>query len=484
MASPDRKELQAKWKTEVEVPTLSLADVAKHNTKTDLWIVIHGKVYDVTKYARDHPGGAEALIEVGGTDSTSAYEDVGHSEDAREIMHQFLVGSLAEAADSQTPTAKPKVQLVRRGVSNEQPKKSALSGLTPQIELAAVAVGTIAVVFIARTVGLPSSNKSHAGSKSASGAESHGGFVSGFLWATTVCAAMGAVGYRYISKAMSFDKQFAPSSFPAHMHASKLVRSTNRPAGVLMPQEYQKFPLIRRDELSKDTVRLVFALPAKTTILGLPIGQHVAIRGYFDDDSGHHTVTRSYTPVSNNKDLGRLELVIKLYPDGQLTGKYLTGLKLGDEVEFRGPKGAMRYRKGFTKRLGMVAGGTGITPMYQLIRAICEDKTDDTKVSLVYANKSPDDILLRNQLERYQKLAPSKFKIYYIVDNGAPGWTGGVGRVTKETLQEHLPLASADTKILLCGPPGMINATKKNLGDLGFEQPGAVSKLTDQVFLF
>lgn len=76
----------------------------------------------------------------------------------------------------------------------------------------------------------------------------------------------------------------------------------------------------------------MFALPAKTTILGLPIGQHVAIRGYFDDESGHHTVTRSYTPVSNNKDLGRLELVIKLYPDGQLTGKYLTGLKIGDEV--------------------------------------------------------------------------------------------------------------------------------------------------------
>lgn len=195
-------------------------------------------MYDVTKYSRDHPGGAEALIEVGGTDATSAYEDVGHSEDAREIMHQYLVGSLAHAADSPKPTAKPKVQLVRRGVSKEQPKKSALSGLTPQLELAAFAVGTIAVVFIARTVGMSTglNNKIQSGIKSTSGAVNHGGFVSGFLWATTACAALGIMGYRFLSKAMSFDDQFAPYSYPAHMHASTIVRSTNRPAGVLMPQ--------------------------------------------------------------------------------------------------------------------------------------------------------------------------------------------------------------------------------------------------------
>lgn len=87
---------------------------------------------------------------------------------------------------------------------------------------------------------------------------------------------------------------------------------------------------MRKDQLSQDVVRLVFQLPAQTSILGLPIGQHVAIRGYYDDDGGHHTVTRSYTPVSNNKDLGRLELVIKLYPDGQLTGKYLSKIEVGD----------------------------------------------------------------------------------------------------------------------------------------------------------
>jgi cytochrome-b5 reductase len=93
-ASSERKELKANWKTEVEVPLLSLDDVKKHNTKNDLWMVIHGggehaqidlqlvtilterSVYNVTEYARDHPGGPDALMEVAGTDATSAYEDV------------------------------------------------------------------------------------------------------------------------------------------------------------------------------------------------------------------------------------------------------------------------------------------------------------------------------------------------------------------------------------------------------------------------
>ena len=54
----------------------------------------------------------------------------------------------------------------------------------------------------------------------------------------------------------------------------------------------------------------------------------------------------------------------------------------------------------------MSPGGTGITPMYQLIRAICEDKANQMKVHLLYANETPGDILLRTQLERDQKMAP------------------------------------------------------------------------------
>lgn len=436
--------------------------------------------YDVTSYVRDHPGGPDTLIEVAGQDATSAYEDVGHSEDAREIMHPFLVGVVKDAK-SDSANKKAEVHVVRRGASKEESSKQNL--LSPRNELAIFAIGTVAAVWVARHANFANFPSNPFRSIFGSGHLQGGGFGSGFLLASFTCAAVGLMGFRYFNNetARRFGGDY--TAYPAHIPASKTVVSTNRPAGVLKSQEYQKFTLTKKVELAKDIYRFVFALPDPSSVLGLPIGQHIAIRGSYDDEDGHQTVSRSYTPVSNNSDLGRLELVIRCYPDGKLTGNYLVNLKVGDEVEFRGPKGAMRYRKGMSKKIGMVAGGTGITPMFQLIRSICEDKTDRTEVSLVYANRSEDDILLRNQLDRFAK-QNSNFQVHYMVDQASEGWQGGVGHVDKTVLQEKMPKAASDTKILLCGPPGLVNATKKSLGELGFEEPGAVAKMSDQIFCF
>lgn len=126
----------------------------------------------------------------------------------------------------------------------------------------------------------------------------------------------------------------------------------------------------------------------------------------------------------------------------------------------------------------------GLTPCYQIIRAICEDKSDNTELTLIYANRSEADILLRKQLDRFAATCNNKFTILYMIDKPTPGWTGGTGFVNKELLQKYMPAASSDCKVLLCGPPGMVNATKKNLVELGFEAPGAVSKISDQIFIF
>ena len=301
------------------------------------------------------PGGADALTEVAGTDATSAYEDVGHSEDAREVMHAYLVGVVKDAVTAESGPQKQTVHAVRRGPSKEQPKRSNIA--SPRTELAAFALGTLLVFWYSRT-----SRYTHeSAGKAAGGSSAVTGFTQGFLWATTACAAVGAMGYRYLSKAISPGGGF--TSYPAHIPSSHVVRSINHPAGFLVRTDYQRFRLVKKDELAKDIYRFVFALPGKSSVLGLPIGQHIAIRGYWDDESGHHTVVRSYTPVSNNSDFGRLELVIRCYPDGQLTGKYLANLDIGAQVEFRGPTGVMKYRKGLCKRIGMVAGGTGVTPM-------------------------------------------------------------------------------------------------------------------------
>jgi cytochrome-b5 reductase len=194
-------------------------------------------------------------------------------------------------------------------------------------------------------------------------------------------------------------------------------------------------------------------------------------------------VSRSYTPVSNSKDQGYLELVIKVYPEGVLTN-YLAALQPNDLVHVRGPKGRMNYHRGLCKNLGMIVGGTGITPAYQIIRAICENPEDNTKVSLLYANHTEEDILLRGELARLQYQFPSKLSVWYVLSSPPEEWQYGQGRVTKDIIKNKLAAPSADSKVHLCGPHEMVVAMRKILIDLGFEPPRAMSKTDDQIFLF
>ncbi|RUO95630.1 cytochrome b5-like heme/steroid binding domain-containing protein, partial [Jimgerdemannia flammicorona] len=74
--------------------TLTAADVARHNSKKSLYLIVHEKVYDVTKFIDEHPGGEEVLLDEGGKDATEAFEDVGHSDDARELLKGLFVADL------------------------------------------------------------------------------------------------------------------------------------------------------------------------------------------------------------------------------------------------------------------------------------------------------------------------------------------------------------------------------------------------------
>merc|ERR1712100_346671 len=75
-------------------------EVSKHNTPDDLWMVINGKVVDVSKYVDDHPGGDEVLLEMAGQDATEAFEDVGHSESAFSTMESYVIGVLDDSSSS------------------------------------------------------------------------------------------------------------------------------------------------------------------------------------------------------------------------------------------------------------------------------------------------------------------------------------------------------------------------------------------------
>ncbi|KAJ5721583.1 uncharacterized protein N7483_009517 [Penicillium malachiteum] len=83
----------------------TLKEIEEHNTKKDLYMVIHDKVYDCSSFVDEHPGGEEVLLDVGGQDGTEAFEDVGHSDEAREILEGLLVGTVKRMPGDPQPKA-------------------------------------------------------------------------------------------------------------------------------------------------------------------------------------------------------------------------------------------------------------------------------------------------------------------------------------------------------------------------------------------
>lgn len=92
------------------VAVTTLEDVKKHSSKQSLWIIIHNKVYDLTKFMDEHPGGEEVLLEQAGKDATEIFEDVSHSADAKDLMKHYLVGELPEGERVQRNEVKKKEQ--------------------------------------------------------------------------------------------------------------------------------------------------------------------------------------------------------------------------------------------------------------------------------------------------------------------------------------------------------------------------------------
>lgn len=255
-----------------------------------------------------------------------------------------------------------------------------------------------------------------------------------------------------------------------------MKNSAGKPS--LDKDEFREFPLIEKTSVSHNSAVYRFGLRSPSAVLGLPIGQHISVAAHIDGKE----IVRSYTPTSTDEDRGYFDLLVKTYANGNVS-KYLSTLKLGDKVRIRGPKGHFNYRNGLVKKFAMVAGGTGITPMYQIIQAIAGDPSDNTEVTLIYANVNFDDILLKKELDDIAA-TNKNIKIHYVLNNPPEVWEGYVGFVTPAILQATIPAASSDVKLLLCGPPPMVSAIKKAAIDLGFEKAKPVSKLEDQVFAF
>lgn len=149
------------------------------------------------------------------------------------------------------------------------------------------------------------------------------------------------------------------------------------------------------------------------------------------------------------------------------------------------------YQPNKYAHLTLIAGGAGITPFLQLLRTAFNDPEDKiTKFSLVYANKTASDILLKDEFDDLQKKFPERFHVQYVLskpsESGAREKNVEAGYITKDILRRALPSAKAQSqdvsqsKVLICGPPPMLAAVAGAKGAFGWTQ-GSVGGLLGEL---
>ncbi|MDF0675291.1 MAG: NADH-cytochrome b5 reductase [Nitrospira sp.] len=226
------------------------------------------------------------------------------------------------------------------------------------------------------------------------------------------------------------------------------------------------YKLVAIEPDTHDTKTFRFELPVDATLDMLP-GDFLYVHAGINDKQ----VKRPYTPSSLVGTTGSFDLTVKRYDAGSVS-KYLHDQRIGDTVLMSGPNTGGHWVDGMAKRVGFVAGGTGITPMISIIRWILINKID-AELFLIFANKTESDIILRQEWERNVRDSPS-FHCHHVLEQPPPKWTGSTGRVTPEILRRHLPAPAADTCIFLCGPPPMVDALEVVLKELGYPQQAII----------
>lgn len=236
----------------------------------------------------------------------------------------------------------------------------------------------------------------------------------------------------------------------------------------LCTSEFRSFVLESITKLTGDSCIYRFNIPGNKK-LGIKIGQHLIMSGKCDGKA----ITRQYTPISPTHCSGFFDVLIKVYLDGKMSS-YVKTLQVGDKVEWRGPCGRFLYRPNQYRRIGMLAAGTGIAPMLQVIQGIVDNEGDETFIHLVYSSQTYEDILMKEDLDNMT--AYWNFSVLYVVSKGSDSDQSKVkygdhvsyGRINQELVSREMPGPSSDVQVLICGTKSFDKDMIKYLKVLGY----------------
>jgi nitrate reductase (NAD(P)H) len=261
------------------------------------------------------------------------------------------------------------------------------------------------------------------------------------------------------------------------------VNESSSPRPIFLDSRiWNKALLHAKTPVSWDTRIFTFKLDHEDQELGLPTGQHLMIR--LRDPVTREAIIRSYTPISQTTKRGFVDVLIKIYADsdekvgGKMT-KALDAIPVGHFVDFKGPIGKFTYLGGGrcdingkekrVKKFYMVCGGSGITPIYQVLRAVMQDKDDPTHCTVLNGNRLIEDILCREDLDTFAAENPERCTLLNTLTKGPDDWTGLRGRIGPRLLEEHCTRKQdGGSLVLICGPEALEKSTHVALKEQGW----------------
>jgi nitrate reductase (NAD(P)H) len=250
----------------------------------------------------------------------------------------------------------------------------------------------------------------------------------------------------------------------------------------LQARYWSRAELCKKQIVSQDSRLFTFALEHDQQTLGLPTGQHLMLK-ITDPLSAKSHIIRAYTPISRTKQLGTMELLVKIYfktpnnEGGKMT-MALENLAIGSLVEFKGPVGKFTYlgkgkvslngKERSVKSFRMICGGSGITPIFQVLRAIMQDPEDTTTCVVLDGNRNESDILCKADLDAFAASDRSKCSIIHTLTNASSAWTGLKGRISSQHLKKYVS-PGEESLVLICGPEAMEKSVGQILLQIGWD---------------
>jgi|EP00427_Karlodinium_veneficum_P024887 cytochrome-b5 reductase len=228
------------------------------------------------------------------------------------------------------------------------------------------------------------------------------------------------------------------------------------PGECVFGADWAAAPLLSKVAISHDTRIFTFGLE-EGKALGLSTCACLLMKGVDGpSDAEGNSVIRPYTPVSTNAMLGKFELMVKVYPDGKMS-QYLDALEVGKPMHFKHVGGNVKVQyPAFKKEIGMIVGGTGITPMIQALHCVLGSSGDTSKVAMLYGSKTSKEILAKETLDAWTASYGDRFQVTHVLsEEPAEGssWTGARGFITREMIEANFPKPESDCLIFVCGPP-------------------------------